>query len=90
MRIYGPNGTTIGTTGANAKRTSSTGFSLQPDAAATPESRSVGAPPVAAKSVQFLAGDVVGGPPRNVWIVVARQLPTTAVELGDSQLRSNR
>jgi hypothetical protein len=27
MRIYGPNGTTIGTTGGNAKRTSSTGFS---------------------------------------------------------------
>jgi len=43
MRIYGPNGTTIGTSGANARRISSTGFSLQPDAAATPESRSVGA-----------------------------------------------
>ncbi len=44
MRIYGPNGTTIGTSGANAKRTSSTGFSLLPDAAATPESRSASAP----------------------------------------------
>jgi hypothetical protein len=44
MRIYGPNGTTIGTSGANAKRTSSTGFSLLPDAAATPESRPASAP----------------------------------------------
>jgi Class II flagellar assembly regulator len=44
MRIYGPNGTTIGTSGANAKRTSSTGFSLLPDAVATPESRSASAP----------------------------------------------
>ena len=44
MRIYGPNGTTIGTTGANAKRTSSTGFSLLPDATATPESRPASAP----------------------------------------------
>ena len=44
MRIYGPNGTTIGTSGANAKRTSSTGFSLLPDATATPESRSASAP----------------------------------------------
>src|SRR5689334_12418592 len=32
MRIYGPNGTTLGTPANNARRTSSTGFSL-PDAA---------------------------------------------------------
>jgi hypothetical protein len=44
MRIYGPNGTTIGSSGANAKRTSSTGFSLLPDATAPPESRSASAP----------------------------------------------
>jgi Class II flagellar assembly regulator len=44
MRIYGPNGTTIGTSGASAKRTSSTGFSLLPDATTTPESRSASAP----------------------------------------------
>ena len=36
MRIYGPNGTTLGTPAGNARRTSSTGFSL-PDAAAAPE-----------------------------------------------------
>src|SRR5467141_5202594 len=55
MRIYGPNGTTIGTTGANAKRTSSTGFSLQPDAAATPESRPLGAPRAAGNIDALLA-----------------------------------
>jgi hypothetical protein len=44
MRIYGPNGTTIGSSGASAKRTSSTGFSLLPDATTTPESRSASAP----------------------------------------------
>ena len=55
MRIYGPNGTTIGTTGVNAKRTSSTGFSLLPDAATTPESRSVGAPRAAGNIDALLA-----------------------------------
>ena len=44
MRIYGPNGTTIGTSGVSAKRTSSTGFSLLPDATTTPESRPASAP----------------------------------------------
>ena len=43
MRIYGPNGTTLGTAAGNARRTSSTGFSL-PDAAAAPENRAVAAP----------------------------------------------
>jgi hypothetical protein len=38
MRIYGPNGTTLGSPSAPTKRTSSTGFSL-PDAAAPPETR---------------------------------------------------
>jgi hypothetical protein len=46
MRIYGPNGTTLGTPSGNAKRTSSTGFSL-PDAAAAPETRAVVAPKAA-------------------------------------------
>jgi hypothetical protein len=52
MRIYGPNGTTLGTPASNARRTSSTGFSL-PDAAATPETRS-GAPPKAAANIDAL------------------------------------
>jgi hypothetical protein len=46
MRIYGPNGTTIGSPAANTRRTSSTGFAL-PDAASTPESRSMAAPKAA-------------------------------------------
>jgi Class II flagellar assembly regulator len=45
MRIYGPNGTTLGSPAASTKRTSSTGFAL-PDAAATPETR----PPIAPKA----------------------------------------
>ena len=47
--------------------------------------RAVGAPPVAAESVELLAGDVVGDSPRHVGILVAGQLPTASVELGDSQ-----
>ena len=52
MRIYGPNGTTLGTPASNARRTSSTGFSL-PDAAATPETRSA-VPPKAAANIDAL------------------------------------
>ena len=52
MRIYGPNGTTLGTPAGNARRTSSTGFSL-PDAAAAPEMRSA-APPKAAANIDAL------------------------------------
>ena len=52
MRIYGPNGTTLGTPASNARRTSSTGFSL-PDAAAAPEARSA-APPKAAGNIDAL------------------------------------
>lgn len=43
MRIYGPNATTFGTPASNARRTSSTGFSL-PDATETNETRSTAAP----------------------------------------------
>jgi len=52
MRIYGPNGTTLGTPASNARRTSSTGFSL-PDAAAAPEMRSA-TPPKAAGNIDAL------------------------------------
>ena len=52
MRIYGPNGTTLGTPAANTRRTSSTGFSL-PDAAVAPETRSA-APPKAAGNIDAL------------------------------------
>jgi hypothetical protein len=54
MRIYGPNGTTLGTPAAGTKRTSSSGFAL-PDAASTPESRAVAAPKAAANIDALLA-----------------------------------
>jgi len=55
MRIYGPNGTTLGSPAANAKRTSSTGFALPEDAASTPESRSTVAPKAAGNIDALLA-----------------------------------
>ena len=54
MRIYGPNGTTLGTPSAGTKRTSSSGFAL-PDAASTAESRTVAAPKAAATIDALLA-----------------------------------
>jgi hypothetical protein len=52
MRIYGPNGTTIGSQTGNARRTSSTGFAL-PDSSPTGETRSA-APPKAAGNIDAL------------------------------------
>jgi len=52
MRIYGPNGTTIGSGNANVRRTSSTGFAL-PDVTTTAETRSA-APPKAAGNIDAL------------------------------------
>ena len=43
MRIYGPNGTTLGSSAGNARRTGSTGFSL-PDMSSAAESRPAVAP----------------------------------------------
>ena len=54
MRIYGPNGTTLGAPTGNARRTSSTGFAL-PDAVATPETRSATAPKAAGNIDALLA-----------------------------------
>jgi class II flagellar assembly regulator FliX len=54
MRIYGPNGTTLGSPAANTRRTSSTGFSL-PDAQSTSESRPTTAPKPAANLDALLA-----------------------------------
>jgi hypothetical protein len=61
MRIYGPNGTTLGSPASNVRRTSSTGFSL-PDAASTPESRSVAAPKAAGNIDALLAMQGVEDP----------------------------
>ena len=54
MRIYGPNGTSLGTPAGNTRRTSSTGFSL-PDTTAAPEARSMAAPKAAANIDALLA-----------------------------------
>jgi hypothetical protein len=54
MRIYGPNGTSLGSPTANVRRTSSTGFAL-PDAASTPEARAATAPKAAANIDALLA-----------------------------------
>jgi hypothetical protein len=54
MRIYGPTGTTLGTPASNARKTSSTGFSL-PDATAAPEARSAVAPKAAGNIDALLA-----------------------------------
>jgi hypothetical protein len=48
MRIYGPNGTTLGTPAGNTRRTSSTGFSLPDDVASSSEPRAPVAPKAAA------------------------------------------
>jgi hypothetical protein len=61
MRIYGPNGTTLGSPASNVRRTSSTGFSL-PDAAAPTESRSVATPKAAGNIDALLAMQGVEDP----------------------------
>jgi hypothetical protein len=54
MRIYGPNGTTLGTPASNAKRTSSSGFTL-PDPASAQETRAVAAPKATANIDALIA-----------------------------------
>src|ERR1700732_178690 len=55
MRIYGPNGTTLGSPSANVRRSSSTGFALPDDTASTAETRPAGAPKAAAHIDALLA-----------------------------------
>src|SRR6202166_4544425 len=62
MRIYGPNGTTLGAPSATTKRTSSTGFALPEDTAATSESRAASAPKSAANIDALLAMQGVEDP----------------------------
>lgn len=54
MRIYGPNGTSLGTPAGNTRKTSSTGFAL-PDMTAAPETRSASAPKAAGNIDALLA-----------------------------------
>ena len=53
MRIYGPNGTTLGSPVSSTRRTSSTGFAL-PDTPATPEETRSAAAPRAAGNIDAL------------------------------------
>jgi len=54
MRIYGPNGATLGSSAANARRTSSSGFAL-PDTVSTQETRAATAPKAAGNIDALLA-----------------------------------
>lgn len=54
MRIYGPNGTTLGTPASTARRTGSSTFVL-PDTASTQETRAAAAPKAAANIDALLA-----------------------------------
>ena len=54
MRIYGPNGTSLGSPTGNVRRTSSSGFSL-PDAGIASESRAATAPKATANIDALLA-----------------------------------
>jgi Class II flagellar assembly regulator len=55
MRIYGPNGTTIGSPTGNVRRTGSTGFSLPDDVTTASETRAATAPKAAAGIDALLA-----------------------------------
>jgi hypothetical protein len=56
MRIYGPNGTTLGSPAAATKRTSSSGFALpDSESAAAPETRAASAPKAAGNIDALLA-----------------------------------
>ena len=55
MRIYGPNGTTLGSPAGNVRRTASTGFSLPDGIASAPEARAASAPKAAANIDALLA-----------------------------------
>jgi hypothetical protein len=55
MRIYGPNGTTLGTPASTTRRTGSSGFSLPEDVASTSESRATTAPKATANIDALIA-----------------------------------
>jgi hypothetical protein len=63
MRIYGPNGTTIGSSTGNARRASSIGFSLPDDVTTASETRAVTAPKAAAGIDALLALQGIGEDP---------------------------
>ena len=55
MRIYGPNGTTLGTPASSTRRTSSSSFALPEETVSTSESRAMSAPKAAANIDALLA-----------------------------------
>ena len=55
MRIYGPNGTTLGTPANSARRTSSSGFALPEDLGTASETRAATAPKATATIDALLA-----------------------------------
>ena len=55
MRIYGPNGTTLGAPASSTKRISSTGFSLPEDLSSATETRAAVAPKATANIDALLA-----------------------------------
>jgi class II flagellar assembly regulator FliX len=62
MRIYGPNGTSLGTPAGQARRTSSSSFVL-PDTSSAQETRAASAPKAAANIDALLALQSVGEDP---------------------------
>jgi hypothetical protein len=62
MRIYGPNGTTLGSPAASPRRTSSSGFALPEDTGSTSESRALSAPKAATNIDALLAMQGVEDP----------------------------
>jgi hypothetical protein len=62
MRIYGPNGTTLGSSTANTKRTSSSSFALPEETASASEARAMSAPKPAANIDALLAMQGVEDP----------------------------
>ena len=55
MRIYGPNGTTLGTPASSTRRTNSTGFSLPEDTGSASEARATLAPKATANIDALIA-----------------------------------
>ncbi|SDR85762.1 flagellar assembly protein FliX [Bradyrhizobium canariense] len=55
MRIYGPNGTTLGSPASSTRRTSSSSFALPEDTASASESRALSAPKATANIDALLA-----------------------------------
>jgi hypothetical protein len=62
MRIYGPNGTTLGSPAANIRRTSSSSFALPEETTSSSETRAMSAPKAAASIDALLAMQGVEDP----------------------------